>query len=66
MGRYVDSTGGVMAGVNGTVRRQYERVHGWGKWDGKVGSTGGVMAGVNGTVRRQYGRSGGWGKWDGT
>ena len=50
MGRYVDSTGGVMDGVNGTVRRQY----------------GSVVAGVNGTVRRQYGRSDGWGKWDGT
>ncbi|KAK2158732.1 hypothetical protein NP493_1774g00026 [Ridgeia piscesae] len=34
MGRYVDSTVGVMAGVNGTVRRQYGRSDGWGKWDG--------------------------------
>ena len=46
MGRYVDSTGGVVAGGNGTVRRQYGR----------------VVAGVNDTVRRQYGRGGGWGK----
>ena len=34
MERYVDSTGGMMAGVNWTVRRQYERSDGWGKWDG--------------------------------
>ena len=34
MGRYVDSTGGVTAGVNGTVRSQYGRSDGWGKWDG--------------------------------
>ena len=34
MGRYVDSTGGVMAGVNGTVPRDYGRGGGWGKWDG--------------------------------
>ena len=50
MGQYVDSTGGVTAGVNGAVRRQYGRGDGWG----------------NGTVRRQYGRGGGWGKWGGT
>ena len=32
MGRYVDSTGGVTG--NGTLRRQYGRGDGWGKWDG--------------------------------
>ena len=34
MGRYVASKRGVVAGVNGTVRRQYGRSGGWGKWDG--------------------------------
>ena len=31
MTRYVDSTGGVVAGGNGTVRRQYGKGGGWGK-----------------------------------
>ena len=50
MGRYVDSTTGVTARVNGKVRRQYDRSD----------------FGVNGTLRRQDGRSDGGNTWGGT